>query len=95
MIGVPFYTFNLAALEDILCKLPAGITYSLLGEMTSGSLIHLQRHDNAGLRIAQSVSDFSKPCCIGMIQCSQFGVPKTKMINGIMLGVEPATRWFD
>ena len=40
-------------LLDILCELPAGITCSLLGEITSGSLIHLQKHDIAGFSDAQ------------------------------------------
>ena len=40
----PFPQKNLSdPLLDILCKCPEGITYFLLGEMTSGSLIYLQQ----------------------------------------------------
>ena len=60
-------------LLDILRKCPEGITYFLLGEMTSGSLIYLQQRP---CWLERCVSDCSKPCCIGMIQCSQFGLPK-------------------
>ena len=85
-------------LLDILCELPAGITCSLLGEITSGSLIHLQKHDIAGFSDAQSVSDFSKPCCWND---SMFPVwpsktsdqPRTPQQLELLQSAEPALCW--
>ena len=68
--------------------LRAAITNSMLNELTSGSLIQLsvasshkaaspdKAASHEGMTPSRSASVFSKFCCIGTIQCSQFGLPE-------------------